>query len=214
MAEIRALLWDIGGVLASNGWDRPQRRAVLEEFKVRVDEFEERHELVFAAFETGQMTLDEYLDRTVFCHSQDFTHEQFKAAMFAQSKPNPEALALAREICARKRYTCAGLNNESRELNRYRIEQFGLRQIFTVFVSSCYVGMRKPDESMFRLALDVLQVPAREACMIDDRALNLESARRLGIHTIEFRNAERLRGQLRGFGIEVEPAISTLATEE
>jgi putative hydrolase of the HAD superfamily len=211
MAEIRAVFWDIGGVLASNGWDREQRRVVLQQFGIPVDEFEERHELVFGAFERGQMTIDEYLDRTVFSQSQNFTHEQFKAAMFAQSKPIPEAIEIAREVSATKKYICATLNNESRELNRYRIEQFGLRQIFTVFVSSCYVGMRKPDEAMFRLALDLLQVPAREACMIDDRALNLESTKQLGIHTIEFKSADRLRDQLRELGIEVRPAMSAVA---
>jgi len=210
MAEIRAVFWDIGGVLASNGWDREQRRAVLQQFGVPADEFEERHELVFGTFERGHMTLDEYLDRTVFSRSQNFSHEQFKAAMFAQSKPNPEALAVAREVSASKKYICATLNNESRELNLYRIEQFGLREIFTVFVSSCYVGMRKPDEAMFRLGLDLLQVPAAEACMIDDRALNLESAKQLGIHTIEFKSADRLREQLREVGVEVRPAMSAV----
>ena len=207
MADIRAVFWDIGGVLATNGWDREQRRAVLEQFRIPVDEFEERHELVFGAFETGHLTLDEYLDRTVFDHSRNFTHEEFKAAMFAQSKPNPEALAVAREVSAAGKYKCATLNNEARELNQYRIEHFGLREIFVAFVSSCYVSMRKPEERMFRLALDLLQVPAREACMIDDRAVNLESAKRLGIHTIQFKSAESLRDQLRELGVEVKPAM-------
>jgi len=213
MAEIRALFWDIGGVLATNGWDREQRRAVLEQFRIPVEEFEERHELVFATFETGHMTLDEYLDRTVFCHSQNLTREEFKAAMFAQSKPSPHALAVAREICLGKKYICATLNNESRELNQYRIEQFGLRKIFTVFVSSCYVSMRKPEERIFRLALELLQVPGQEACMIDDRSVNLESAKRLGIHTIQFKTADTLRDQLRDVGVEVKPTLSAVNSD-
>jgi putative hydrolase of the HAD superfamily len=210
MADIRAVFWDIGGVLASNAWDREQRRAVLEQFGMPIAEFEERHELVFGAFETGHLTLDEYLDRTVFCRPQKFSREKFKEAMFAQSQPNPDALAIAREVSATKKYLCATINNESRELNQYRIEQFGLRRIFTVFVSSCYVSMRKPEERIFRLALDLLQVPAQEACMIDDRAVNLESAKRLGMHTIEFKGAESLRDQLRELGVQVNLALSAV----
>ena len=93
------------------------------------------------------------------------------------------------------------INNESRELNRYRIEKFGMREIFTIFVSSCYVGLRKPEEGIYRLALDVTQQKPEKCCFIDDRALKLEMARRLGMGTIEMEGVEKLQRDLAKMGV-------------
>jgi FMN phosphatase YigB (HAD superfamily) len=47
----------------------------------------------------------------------------------------------------------------------------------------------------------VTQKPAEECCFIDDRALNLECARKLGMHTIEMKNAKQLREDLSKLGV-------------
>ena len=65
----------------------------------------------------------------------------------------------------------ATINNESRELNHYRIQNFGLQEIFSLFVSSCFVGLRKPEGGIYRLALEITQNQPEECCFIDDRAL-------------------------------------------
>ena len=95
------------------------------------------------------------------------------------------------------------INNEPLELNQYRIEAFHLRRDFTVFFSSCYVRSRKPEELIFRVALGVTQRPAEHCIFIDDRALNLESPRRLGMNVIHYQGAEQLRSELRNHGVEV-----------
>ena len=94
----------------------------------------------------------------------------------------------------------ATLNNESRELNLHRIEKFGLRNYFSVFFSSCYLGVSKPHPQIYQLALDLSQQPPQECVFIDDRSLNLECARRLGLHTIQFLNAEQMESDLRSLG--------------
>lgn len=95
------------------------------------------------------------------------------------------------------------INNESRELNLYRITQFNLRDIFDLFISSCFVGLRKPEEGIYRLALEITQRRPEECCFIDDRALNLEGARRLGMHTIQMQSVEQLGKELNKLGISV-----------
>lgn len=202
MPEIKALFWDVGGVLLSNAWDHTQREAALEKFGLNRQEFSERHELVVSSFERGKITLDEYLDRTIFYRPRPFARDEFKNAMYSLSQPDEAALALARKLAGSGKYLMGTINNESRELNQYRIEKFGMRSIFTVFVSSCYVGLRKPEEAIYRLALDVTQHAAEECCFIDDRALNLEVAKRIGMHTIEMDSAEQLRGELAKLGVQ------------
>ena len=95
----------------------------------------------------------------------------------------------------------ATINNESTELNLYRIRTCGLREIFSVFVSSCFVGLRKPEEGIYRLALEITQRPPEECCFVDDRALNLDAASALGMRVIRMQNAAQLRQDLQKLGV-------------
>ena len=201
MSAIRAIFWDVGGVLLTNAWDRTERAEALEHFQLDPEEFHARHEMVVSSFERGKITLDEYLDRTVFYRERPFTREMFRDYMFSMSKPFPEVLEFARALAESGKYLMGTLNNESRELNYYRIEKFGLRIVFRLFISSCFVGFRKPERDIYRLALEITQVPAEQCCFIDDRALNLECAAKLGMCTIQMQKLEQLRGDLAKLGV-------------
>ena len=203
MAEITTLFWDIGGVILTNGWDRGSRKEAANAFRLDWEEFRDRHDLSFPAFDSGQITLNEYLDRTLFYRSRSFTREEFVAFMFAQSKEYPETRAILDKVSRSGNYFVGAINNEPFELNEYRIEAFDLRRNFLVFFSSCYVRSRKPEETIYRIALEVTQRPAEKCLFIDDRPLNLESPRRLGMNTIQHQNADQLRSELGKFGVEV-----------
>jgi putative hydrolase of the HAD superfamily len=203
MEEIQTLFWDIGGVILTNGWDRVSRREAADAFHLEWEEFQDRHDLSFPAFDSGHLSLDEYLDRTLFYRPRPFTREEFTAFMFAQSKEFPESRAVLDAAARSGKYFIGAINNEPLELNQYRIEAFHLRRDFEVFFSSCYVRSRKPEELIFRVALDVTQRPAEQCIFIDDRPLNLESPRRLGMNVIHYQNAEQLRFELGNHGVEV-----------
>ena len=203
MPGITTLFWDIGGVVLTNGWDRHSRRAAINAFNLDWEEFQDRHDLAFPAFDAGHTTLHEYLDRTLFYRHRSFTRDEFIAFMYTQSKEYPESRAILRAVARSGKYFVGAINNEPLELNQHRIETFKLREDFQVFFSSCYVHARKPEELIFRVALEVTQRPAAECVFIDDRAMNLESPRRLGMHAIHFQNAVQLRAELQACGIEV-----------
>ena len=206
MRELTTLFWDIGGVILTNGWDRASRREAVELFHMDWEDFQDRHDLSFPAFETGAITLDQYLDRTVFWRPQRFTREEFTAFMFAQSREYPETRAILANVAKSGRYLLAAINNEPRELNEYRIEAFQLRRDFSLFFSSCYVGLRKPDEALYRLALEVTQRRAEQCLLIDDRPLNLENPQKLGMQTVHYQNPAQLRAELERHGISVSIA--------
>ena len=203
MGEVTALFWDVGGVILSNGWDRAARAEAAKKFGLDWEDFQDRHELASPAFETGQITLDTYLQRTVFYRKRAFTREEFIAFMFAQSQEFPESRAVLSALAQTGKYFLATINNEPRELNIRRIEQFNLRREFEAFFSSCFVHIRKPDEAIYRLALEVTQRRPEECLFIDDRALNLECARQMGMRTIHFENAAQLRQDLQANGVTV-----------
>lgn len=200
---ITTIIFDIGGVLLTDGWGHDSRRAAAEKFGLDWDEYSDRHEKVAHAIEINRMTLDHYLDRAIFYRPRPFTREEFREFIFAQSQPKPDALKVAEELAESKRHFMATLNNEILELNTYRIEKFGLRSYFPVFLSSCFVGLRKPDEAIYRMALQITQSTPDECIFIDDREINLECPRELGIKTILFKDAAQLRAELVGAGVTV-----------
>lgn len=203
MSEVTALFFDIGGVLLTNGWDRSERTAAAEKFHLDWKEFEDRHELVLHAFEVGEMGLDEYLDRVVFYCPRTFSRDEFADYIRAQSQELPGTMDVLRRLAATKTYLLCTLNNESRDMNAYRIQKFGLQKYFDAFLSSCYLGIRKPDEGIYRHALDITQRKPEECVFIDDRALNLECAQELGMRTIQFKDAAQLERDLRQMAIAV-----------
>jgi len=202
VSTIHAIFWDVGGVLLSNSWDRAQRMAALEHFRLDDEEFHSRHEMVVSSFERGKISLDEYLDRTVFYRNRPFTRDEFRDYMFSLSQPMPEVLGFARALADSGKYFMSTINNESREMNLHRIEKYGLRGIFRLFVSSCFVGLRKPESGIYRLAIETTQITPEECCFIDDRALNLECAAKLGMRTIQMQTLEQLGEELGKLGVK------------
>jgi len=202
MAEVNTLFWDNGGVILTNGWDRGSRREAVEKFHLDWADFEDRHELMLDGFERGQVSLDAYLKRTVFYRERPYySIEEFKDFMFAQSQPFPESLDFLGKLAASRLWLLAALNNESAEINEYRIHTFHLRDYFEAFFSSCYLGYRKPGPEIYNLALRITQSSPEQCILIDDRELNLECARELGMNTIQFQNVAQLREDLARYGI-------------
>src|SRR5947207_1895037 len=180
MPRITTLFWDIGGVILTNGWDRNSRKEAADAFHLDWEEFQDRHDLSFPAFDAGQITINEYLERTLFYRPRKFSREEFTAFMFAQSKEYPGSRAILDAVVQTKKYFVGAINNEPLELNQYRIEAFNLRKSFQVFFSSCYIHSRKPEDGIFRLALAVPQRRPEECIFVVHRPLNLDRRRRLG----------------------------------
>src|SRR5438445_389609 len=200
---ITTIFFDIGGVLLTNGWGRDSRRAAAEYFHLDWDEFSDRHEKLAQAIETNRMSFDDYLDHAVFYRPREYSREEFRDFMFAQSQAKPESLAIVSQLARSRKYLMATLNNEMLELNLFRLEHFGLRSLFSIFFSSCFVGLWKPDEAIYRLALTVTQRSPAQCIFIDDREVNLECPRKLGMNTIQFESAMQLRAELIQNGVEI-----------
>ncbi|MGA2271979.1 MAG: HAD family phosphatase [Bryobacteraceae bacterium] len=203
---ITALFLDVGGVLLNNGWDHHARRRAARKFNLEWAEMEERHRLTFEAHEEGKITTDEYLGRVVFYQKRPFTRPQFRRFMFAQSKPYPEMLELAVQLKAQRGLKIAVISNEARELNEYRIREFGLDRFVDAFISSCYVHVRKPDEEIFRLALDIVQAPAAHAVYIENTPMFVQVAEGLGIRSILHTDYRSTCAKLATHGLHVEGA--------
>lgn len=201
MPNITAIFWDVGGVLLTNAWDREQRRRTLEHFGLDEAEFLDRHDMLVSSFERGKIGLAEYLERTIFYRPRPFNTQDFQEYMYSLSEELDGTLEFARKLARSGKYLMSTINNESRELNLYRIQKFQLRDIFNFFVSSCFVGLRKPESGIYRLALELTQRPPLECCFVDDRALNLDAAASLRMNVIRKESPEKLREDLEKLGV-------------
>jgi len=202
--NIAALFLDIGGVLLTNGWDRSARQRAAETFGLEYNEMDERHHLTFDTYEEGKLGLDEYLNRVVFYQDRSFSRDEFKAVMYTQSQPFPAMLGLMHRLKEHYHLKVAAVSNEGRELTIFRIQKFELDSLFDVFVSSCFVHYRKPDADIYRIALDLVQVPPEQIVYLDDRPLFVDVANGLGIHGIRHSSYDSTREALAQFGL-VDP---------
>ena len=199
-SRIKVLFFDVGGVLLNNGWGHQSRQEAATLFDLNYEEMDVLHDFIFNVYEMGKITLDDYLDVVVFNHPRSFSKQDFKDFMFAQSVELPGFLPWLKAWKKTCGYRVISINNEGRELNNYRIQKFGLHDCFDAFISSCEVGMRKPDPGIFNLAMGIAQVSPEECVYFDDRLMLTKSAQKLGIrsfHHQEFATTQQILQELK-----------------
>ncbi|MDR3712963.1 MAG: HAD hydrolase-like protein [Puia sp.] len=202
--RVTALFLDIGGVMLTNGWDRRARENAAKRFGLDLDELNDRHRMTFDTYESGKLSLDEYLKRAVFYEDRSFTPDGFRQFMFDQSEPYPEMIGLFKALKARYGLKIAVVNNEGRELNEHRIRTFRLNEFVDFFISSCFVHFRKPDADIWKVALDIAQVPLEQVVYIDDRPMFVQVAEGLGLRGICHRKTDQTKAALAAMGLVLD----------
>lgn len=198
---IKILFFDIGGVLLTNGWDYDARKRAALKFSLDHKEIEKRHDPLFKSFECGALTTRDYLDKVIFYEKRNFTHNEFFEFMKSQSKPLYNNLEITAQLLKDQQYKLYAINNESLDLNTYRVETFGLYKYFPAMFSSCFLGVCKPDVRIFQIALSVLHKNPAECLLIDDREENIEGAKKAGLNTIHLPDASKLKERIVDKGI-------------
>lgn len=196
---LTTLFLDIGGVLLTNGWDRRSRKGAAEKFDLDYEDMNERHHLTYDTYESGKITLDEYLDRVVFHRFRNFRRDEFTDFIYAQSEAYPDMINLVKTLKSRHNLRVGVISNEGRELTEYRITKFELKEFVDFFVCSCFVRIRKPDKDIFQMALDLAQTRASESVFVDDRKLFVSIAERLGmkgVHHQEYESTRRILSEV------------------
>ena len=200
---VTTLFLDIGGVILTNGWGHESRRLAAEKFNLNLSELEDRHHLTFVTYEEGKLTLKEYLNRVVFYQKRTFTADQFQKFMFDQSTPYTDMIEFIHRLKEQNRLKIAVVNNEAHELNEHRIKKFKLNQFVDFYISSCFVHFRKPDADIFRIALDIAQVPAEHVVYIENTEMFVDVARDLGIRSILHTDYKSTRSELSLLGLKI-----------
>jgi putative hydrolase of the HAD superfamily len=205
-ARVETIFWDVGGVLLTNGWDIKQRAEVLPSLGVDLAAYEAIHDEVNYFWERGLISAEDFFERTVLETNPELnlTFDRIWKLVCAESKIlHQECFDLLAALKRGGRYRLATMNNESKELNRHRIDTFRLRQFFDYFICSGYVHEMKPLPEIYRAAIGISGFDPETALFIDDRQENCDAARVFNMKAIHFESPAQLRASLTQLGIVV-----------
>lgn len=103
------------------------------------------------------------------------------------------------------------LSNMPSDLVTYLRANCGWMENFAFKTFSSEVGMIKPDPAIYEHALHGLGVSASESLFVDDREINIQAARALGIHAIQFSSIAQLKDDLEAMGFPILPPVAESA---
>ncbi len=195
------LYCDVGGVLGTNGWDAALRKTIAAQFRVDLDEIENRHHLVFDSYERGYMSFEDYLTQVFFSVPRDFTIEELRQFAYDASTPWPRNIQFFKSVKESNRLRLAIISNEGRGLTQHRVHSFRLRELAEFMIFSHCVGYRKPDREIWRLALDLAQVTPGESLYVDDRKMFVDIAAAMGFIAVHHTSLEATGERLREVGL-------------
>jgi len=145
----------------------------------------------FAEMERGRLSEEEFLARIGAALAADggppVELGGFRAAWFAGVRPNRAFLGYLEELW-RRGMTLAVLTNNVREWDSAWRATLTPSEIFSVIVTSCDEGVRKPDRAIYERTLGYLSLPPSECLFVDDVRENCEAAQALGLEAILFRS--------------------------
>jgi putative hydrolase of the HAD superfamily len=204
--KIEAIISDFGGVLTTPLM--PQFLALQDEIGVSPESFgkalrsltEEDGVNPLYKMERGEMTEAAFLDRLGDGLEPLIGHRphlhRFRELFIGGLEPNPEMIALMRELQADGR-RMAMLTNNVREWEPLWRAMLPVDEIFETVVDSAFVGCRKPEPRIYEITLERIGVAAEACLFIDDLEPNIEGARELGLQAVHFRDNEQAIAEIR-----------------
>lgn len=171
---VRAIIFDLYGVLGLNGW---------QDFKQQ--HFHGRWELweplrvLGQQVDAGEATDDEFAAAIAAATGETAATVRYQ---FEHTQPNIELLGYIKNELKEK-FKIGLLSNASSDVlpGIFTAEQ---QELFDASVMSVFVGIAKPDPTMFALMCDKLGVAPTECLMVDDQQRHLDIAAELGMRTV------------------------------
>jgi len=193
--EIKAILFDIGGVLAlgnNSSWKNGKlvpsgvHLEVSEKVKMPLDSYLEAIETNFALAIEGRISETEVVN--VLSQKLKVSDRElrkiFVNAYKRNFKQNINLLKKAFEL--KKLGYKIGILSDQWYLSKQALIPNKIYKKFDELIISCEVGFRKPSPEIFKIALKKLKLKPKEVLFIDNQTWNLKAARKLGIKTLIF----------------------------
>jgi epoxide hydrolase-like predicted phosphatase len=198
---IKALMTDFGGVLVRTHTDR-SRRELERKFGWPPNTIEDRvfnSELSRQASH-GLITEDVFWEQTARAFNlaqHDMTGLEFRREFFADDFIDQELVSFMQNV--RPAIKVGLISNAWSGLRRVLTDMFHIADLFDDMVISAEVNLMKPDERIYRLALDRFGIRPDEAIFLDDMPENIEAAKAIGIRGIRFQTTDQALTDIRSY---------------
>jgi len=204
---LRAVVFDYGMVLTGPR-DEEALAALHRLTSMSPERFEDHYWVNRHAYDEGKLTGLAFWERFVreagvVGGSADLIEElnHWDARMWTTE--NPEMLAWQLRLKERGMRT-AILSNMGDNVLANMQRTFDWLPRFDVLVWSYQLRMAKPEPAIYLHVLKELDVRPEEALFLDDKLVNVEAARALGMRALEFSTVEKLRRDLVAAGLDAE----------
>jgi len=200
--KIKAIIFDVGGVLALSKTPLIYHRGryhnfgvheyVVRKLRVSIDQYFDSIDTTYAKAFEGKLLKNQVLNifSRNFKKSQKKIENIYKKAYKKNFKQNKQLFKQAFKL-KKLGYKIAILSDQW-YISQEVIMPERLYKKFSVVITSCNVGLRKPNPKIYRLTLKKLKIKPAEAIFIDNQDWNLKPAKKLGIKTILFKNNKEL----------------------
>ena len=191
---MRAVIWDMGGVLVRNMVPEPRRR-LAKKYGISEPQLEN---LVFANPVSAKATVGvasveelwEYVAQTLHVDLKDLPG--LESDFWSSDRMDEDLVDFIQSL--RSSYKTGLLSNAFSDTRQSLNSRFPrLLPIFDVSLFSAEVGLDKPDPRFYQLILDKLGIKADEAVFVDDFIENVKGACALGIKGVHFKNSQQVR---------------------
>lgn len=188
---IKAVIFDMGGVILRTE-DPGKREAMAQRLGTTRRDLEYMLFLSPSALETefGRITEVEHIHNVLKHYGQAIEdHAHFYNEFFCGDVMDEKVIDFIKDL--KKNYKVGLLSNAWMNIRKNLSDYYDFVDIFNVSIFSAEVGLRKPDERIFKLILDRLGVEAQEAIFVDDFLENVNGAAEVGLHVVHFKNRDQ-----------------------
>jgi putative hydrolase of the HAD superfamily len=206
-ADLKAVIFDYGEVLCH----RPtlaQASQLAGFFNLSVDRLPTLWERNRGPYDRGDLTSDVYWSMLAKDAGTEISPQQLAeiceldTAMW--SKINSAMVEWARQLGS-SGLKIGLLSNMHPDMVTHCHQHLSWLKDFDYVTFSAEVRMIKPDPAIYEHTLRGLGVKASESLFLDDREVNIEAARKLGINALRFRSTAQLRNDLEAMGFGILP---------
>lgn len=200
-ADVKLLVFDMGHVFVDFDWE-----VVCKGFYDRSGHSRDDFRGVLAyigslGYERGQIGTDAFLDELNKKLGITLSLDEFKALWNATFVENAEMAALLQSLKAR--YPLYLLSNTNEVHYRHLQDSFDVARHFNELILSYEVGCSKPDPEIYQIVIERSGLLPGQCVFIDDLARNVDAARAIGMHAIQFVGIDDLRARLADLGVSV-----------
>lgn len=194
--RIRAVIFDFGGVIARTT-DFTSRDGLADRLGMTRLELEKLVFLGESGFnaQQGVISVDQHwtnLQKRLKLSPEGIV--AFQKEFWGGDSIDMDLVDYIRSL--KKRYRTGLLSNAFSDLRVRLVERWKIADAFDEILISSEIGVTKPDPRIYHIALERVGVVPDEAVFVDDFLHNVEGARSVGMHAIQFRNPDQIRVEL------------------